>query len=212
MGIWLPIITNFTIFLIILVGALIGIKQGWRLGLIKFILVVGDAVGCYFLNPFFKTLLEKISILNYLPTELVTSASFFALFLIIYALISVAILVASCVGGEVRKKGVNSAKRTKIRGLSRKETRTLKKEEKKYNKSLRTKKILRVRSKVLGCIFGVLVGIIVAGAFFLPTKYIFKAVSEKHTEIVEINKGFEYTPYGQLDKAIEYSDFVIRNK
>ena len=84
--------------------------------------------------------------------------------------------------------------------------------EKKYNKSLRTKKILRVRSKVLGCIFGVLVGIIVAGAFLLPTKYVFKAVGEKHNEIVEINKGFEYTPYGQLDKAIEYSDFVIRNK
>ena len=65
---------------------------------------------------------------------------------------------------------------------------------------------------MLGCIFGVLVGIIVAGAFLLPTKYVFKTVGEKHTEIVEINKGFEYTPYGQLDKVIEYSDFVIRNK
>lgn len=210
MNIWLPVLTNFIIALIVFVGAIVGAKQGWRLGLIKFVLVVGDVVGSYFLIPVVKPLVLKIGLISMLPVEIVTSGLFLALFLVLYLLISIAILISAKLGSKEKLKGINSAKRFKTKGLSRRDTKQLKRDRKEFVKSRRQKKILKTHSKVLGCIFGVLVGIIVSIAFFLPTKYVFKHIAESNTNLEQIEAGFEYTPYGQLDKVTHYTDFIVK--
>lgn len=210
MNIWLPVLTNFIIVIIVFVGAVVGAKQGWRLGLIKFVLVVGDVVGSYFLIPIVKPLILRIGLINMLPAEIVTSGLFLALFLVLYLFISIGILISAKLGSKEKLKGINSAKRFKTKGLSRRETKQLKRDRKEFVKSRRQTKILKTHSKVLGCIFGVLVGIIVAMAFFLPTKYVFKRVADNNPKLEQIETGFKYTPYGQLDKVIHYTDFIVK--
>lgn len=180
------------------------------MGLIKLFLVLGDVAGSYFLIPIVKPLILKFSILTLLPAEIVTSALFLALFLVLYAVISIVIGISAILGSKEKLRGINSAKRFKTKGLSRKDSKQLKKDRKEYLKSRRQRKILKVHSKVLGCIFGVLVGIIVSMAFLLPTKYVFKHVAESNPQLEQIETGFEYTPYGQLDKLTHYTDFIVK--
>mgnify|MGYP000361045343 CR=1 FL=1 len=67
-------------------------------------------------------------------------------------------------------------------------------------------------SQAFGVIFGILVAIIVSFAVIMPTKYIFKAVKEVQPEIEQIEAGYEFTPIGQLDKATDIVDMLVKGE
>lgn len=212
MNIWLPIITNSVIAIILLIGLLTGIRRGFKLQLAKFLMLIPLLVGSYFLQPVLTALTSKIEfVYNIMQLEyglqLVQSLILFALFLISYLLV---IIFIALVRASYRKhKGLNPIKQAKIKGLDRKATRELRKEQRQLRKLNRPK--LKFASKFFGAIFGIMIAFIGAFLFILPFKYVAYGYAELKPEQSEITTGYDYTIYGQLDKITnnKISEFVI---
>ena len=213
MDIILPIVMNLVLLAIVICGIYIGKKNGIRLEFIKWILVLCDLIGAYFLTPIAKDLLLKIPTLNTLASginsQLVSSVVFLGVFLLIYILICLTCLIIKKVTLYNKITGINGARRSKIVGMSRKETRELRREYKKTRKELKSKKELRTVSKTLGIIFGIFISLIICLAVMLPIKYVAKEIDTK-METTTINNAYEKTPIGQLDKWLEYSDKIVK--
>lgn len=213
MDIILPIVMNLVLLAIVICGIYVGKKNGIRLEFIKWILVLCDLIGAYFLIPIAKDLLLKIPTLNTLASginsQLVSSVVFLGVFLLIYILICLICLIIKKVTLYNKITGINGARRSKIVGMSRKETRELRREYKKTRKELKSKKELRTVSKTFGIIFGIFISLIICLAVMLPIKYVAKEIDTK-TETTTINNAYEKTPIGQLDKWLEYSDKIVK--
>lgn len=206
MNIWLPIITNIVIALILLTGIFVGSKNGWKLGLSKLILVICDGVGCYFLQPIVTDLI-KLDIEH----SILGSVVYLSLFILIYAIISIIVAVVRNATHTKTIDGINSAKRTKIKGLDKKTTRELRREERKYRKLHKEVRELKKASKSLGGFFGFITALIIGFIIMLPMKNVSKTIAETQPKLEEITKGYEYTIYGQLDKISNLSDIIIKD-
>ena len=213
MEIVLPIIMNLVLLAIVICGVCVGKKNGVRLECLKWILILGDLVGTYFLTPIVKDLLFKIEIVNTyasgVSSQLISSFVFLLVFLIIYVLICLVCLIVKKITLYNKITGINGARRSKIVGMSRKETRELRREYKKTRKELKSKKELRKVSQAFGIVFGILTSFIVCLVVMLPIKYIAKE-TDKVTEVEIVNNAYEKTPIGQLDKWLEYSDKIVK--
>ena len=207
-NIWLPIVVNVLILGIMVAGAFIGRKNGFLYELIKLVTLCVSGVGLYFLNPIVATAVSHIGFIenaiahNLVTLEIVKAFTLLAMFLVVY-LITTIILKIVKKAKQKKVVGINTAKPAKIYGINRKETRRLRKENKRIQKE--QKKLARAneskKNKVLGLIFGLLVAIVVSFVVTLPLKPIFSHISSIQPEIAEIEKGYEYTPYGELDKV-----------
>lgn len=223
-NIWLPIIVNAIILGIMVAGAFIGKKNGFLYELFKFITLCGFGVGVYFLNPIAVNGITQIPFIQMCLTEgyatmpILNALSLLAMFLVSYLVITITFkLIKRLIVKRANKlAGVNIAKPAKIYGLTKKETRRLRKENKKLIKANKKeeKKALRakqsVASKVFGLIFGLLSAIVIAFAITLPLKPISKHIVEIQPELSEIEKGYEYTPYGQLDKVTGIVEKILK--
>lgn len=219
MNIWLPIIVNLLIAGVLLVGAIRGRKNGFVYTITKLVTLCGLGVGIYFLAPVVTNLILKISFINELIIQnIITKPIINSLvILILFGLVS---LIVTIIFRLIKSTGnktfiLNKAKSVKVKGINRQETRRLRKEERKLQKEQR-KQILELRqskiskkSRVFGCITGVVLGIIVAFVITLPLKPIFNQIALNQSNISEITKGYEYTPYGQLDKVTDIVNRVI---
>lgn len=219
MNIWLPIIVNLFIASFLVVGAFIGRKNGWKYELIKLLTMCAFGVGIYFLSPIISALTLKISFINNLvfngliTMSIINSIVIVLLFSLIYLLVSL-VFRAIRNSGDKRHTS-NRAKVAKIKGINREETRKLRKEQRKFRKEQRLQAIKLRRekasktSKVFGIIFGIIFGIVFGFVVTLPLKPIFRHVADNQPAIEEIVKGYEYTPYGQLDKVTNIVNKVI---
>ena len=211
MNIWLPIITNVIIALIVIAGIFVGKKNGFALEFGKLILLAGATVGCYFLLPVVTPLLLKIEFINELMVlpyskAILNSITLLILFILSYLLISIICkLIANHSLQE--RDSINMAKPIKVRGLDRKQSRALRKEQKRLRKLRR--KHLRKTSQAFGIIFGIIISLIISFMIMLPCKYLFKSISEIKPELNQINSGYEYTIYGQLDKVCDITDIIV---
>lgn len=214
MNIWLPIITNLVILGILVASFFAGKKNGIKLQLVKLFLIAGAGVGCYFLAPLVSKLLLKISfvdtIVNTVAAHLaLNSLSFLLAFVVFYGLISIAILIIRKIARK--HKGINIARPIKTKGIDRATTRKLRKEEKRLNKLERKEYAKKHKvSRAFGGLVGILVGIVAAFVVMLPVKFVSKAVVEAQPSLEKLESGYEYTPFGQLDKLVDISDFVIK--
>lgn len=215
MNIWLPIITNLIILGIITTSALIGKRCGWKVQFTKLFLLLGACVGIYFLSPIITSYLMNLEFINNLCNEVIglslafNSIVFLILYIIVYSLISIIVtfIARKCIDN---KRGINIAKRVKIKGIDRKTTKNLKREDKKALK-LQRKEERKNRSKVnkvFATVLGIILGFISAFIVLIPFKYISKSISNTYPEISDIQTGYEYTIYGQLDKIIDISDII----
>ena len=138
MNIWLPIITNVIIALIVIAGIFVGKKNGFALEFGKLILLAGATIGCYFLLPVVTPLLLKIEFINELMVlpyskAILNSITLLILFILSYLLISIICkLIANHSLQE--RDSINMAKPIKVRGLDRKQSRALRKEQKRLRK------------------------------------------------------------------------------
>lgn len=218
MNIWLPIITNTLIALIIVAGIFVGKRNGWKLQLSKLIFVCAGAVGAYFLTPVISNLLLKIEVVSQITTNIscglaaLNSLTLAIMFLLIYSLISIIILIIRVNIEKAKQIGINAAKVKRARGIDRKTDRALRKQEREIAKMQKKMCKQNKGSQAFGIIFGILIAIIVAFAVIMPTKYIFKAVKEVQPEIEQIEAGYEFTPIGQLDKATDIVDMLVKGE
>lgn len=216
-NIWLPIIIDVLILGIMVAGALIGRKNGFLYELIKFVALCVCGVGLYFLNPIVANAVSHIGFVenaiahNFITIEIIKAFTLLFMFLLVYLIATIILKIVKKVN-QKKIVGVNTAKPAKIYGLNRKETRRLRREHKKLQKE--QKKLARAneskKNKVFGLIFGLLVAIVVGFVITLPLKPIFNHIATIQPEIAEVEKGYEYTPYGELDKVTNIVEKILK--
>lgn len=204
MEIVLPIIINAITILILLAGICVGIKNGWKLELFKMITVIGAGVGCYYLQPTVSKWVVNFKFLSEIPTNIINSSVYSILFLFSYLIISIIFLVIRKATSTKQIQGINGAKRVKIKGIDKKSTKKLRKENKEYKKAHRGLKELRTASKILGAIFGVIIAFIIGLSLFLPVKNTFNQIYN------ESFKYYNYTIYGKLDSTTSITNKIIK--
>lgn len=202
MNIWLPIITNLIMLGILVAGIFVGKKNGWKIELSKLVIMLGVAVGIYFLAPIITTPIvtalangQSIAeIMIHMPYMIraINSLIMFLLFIIIYGILS---LICSAIANKVAKKQ-NNITYIKLKG---KGNGKLNRQNKKlYRKQIREAKKQKKTSQIVGALLGFIVAALITFVLFMPIKYMFKGLSEVNNNF---NSGFEYTVWGQLDKA-----------
>ena len=222
MNIYLPIISNLIIASILLIGIITGIKNGFKKELVKLIFLAPLAIGCYFLQPVITAELIKIEAISNIfminataelaavGTSLLSSLVLLILFTLSYILSTILMHICTTTKED---RLANRAAKASLKGLTRKETRLLKKEEKQAAKLMRPKK------KPASIIFGLLIGLIIATIFgfviFTPIKYATKGISiiaeaVEKPELTQITTTFDGTMYGAFDKATNATDFIIK--
>lgn len=205
MKIGLPILVNGILLVIMLLGVIVGRKNGWKIELAKLICLLGSVVGIYFLTPVVANQVSRIAILS----EIAKPVTFFGLFVVAYILITVILFIVKRCTRFEKRQTLNTAKRAKVVGINKQETKKMRKNRKDLSKSNRTLKQLKKASRVCGAVFGFIVAILFGLMLMLPTKAILNSVAEK-TGNEEIRCGYEYTVYGQLDKMGDGIDKLIR--
>lgn len=238
-NIWLPILVNLLILGIMVAGVFVGKKYGVKVELLKAGILCSCAVGIYFLSAVITNALLTIPFFaNAVITEVISVASIKALvidilFLTVYGITS---LIFSIVVKKIRKNdvGANIIKEIKKNNLTKAEAKKLKKDNKEIkkrqklirktqNKSVRkeerkkrkqerknSSKQLSKVSKVFGAIIGVVCATIIGFIVTMPLKPIFGDIAKSDAVISEITKGYEYTPYGELNNLTGVVDFIIK--
>ena len=224
-NIWLPIVVNLLILGIMVAGVLVGRKYGFKVEAIKTIILCGLGVGIYFLSPIIVGALLHIEFLAQAVISGVISIAsikllvIYLLFMIVYGIVS---LIIRLIVNKKLNKGlkVNRAKEVKARGINRAETAKLRKEQRRFRKIAKknNKKLLKEnrkhsiskRSKVFGAIVGFICAVIVGFVVTLPLKSIFIDIAHSDSAISDITYGYEYTPYGQLDKVTDIVERIVK--
>lgn len=220
MNIWLPIVVNAIILGILVAGIFAGKKNGFVFQLARLVFTCGAAVGLYFLNPIVANKLVEIpfiheavahGIISFATVKSLTLAvMFIAAFFIITGILKLVRLIA-----RGKKESSNTAKQVKFKGITKEETRKFRKEQKRLHKTqkkeekIARRKAVKTRVKVLGAILGFIEAVLIGFVIVFPLKSVFKDVKEIKPELVEIEKGYEYTPYGQLDKVTDIVNKVL---
>lgn len=209
MNIWLPIITNLIMLGILVAGIFVGKKNGWKIELSKLVIMLGVAVGIYFLAPIITTPIvttlangQSIAeIMIHIPYMIqgINSLIMFLLFIIIYGILS---LICSAIANKVAKKQ-NSITYIKLKG---KGNGKLNRQNKKlYRKQIREARKQKKTSQTIGALFGFILAACITFVLFMPMGYAFKQLEQTAPGITA---GFEYTVWGQLDKATEVYDKI----
>lgn len=219
MKIWLPIIINLIIASILFIGAIKGKKKGFIYEIVKLFTVCGLGVGIYFLSPVLVNLIAKIGFIQTLITQDILTLPILKS-LVILILFTTTYGIVSLIFSLIRKSGnkifvTNNAKTVKVKGLNREETRRLRKEQrqvlkaqKKQTKQLRLSNMSK-KNKIFGVVFGIINAVVIGFVVTLPLKPIFTQIANSQPTIEEVVKGYEYTPYGQLDKVTNIVDRII---
>lgn len=220
MNIWLPIITNVIIAALLVCGVFVGKKNGWVSQLVKLVVSCGAGVGIYFLSPVLTKLLCKIPfILKLVGTvpfalQALNSLIYFLLFIIVYAIVSLVMRVI-----RKNKNNTTKVKVVKIKAPKQKHVRKTKEERRlaRENRRLRRKQMIEKAKqeakqkskvdKIVGAVLGFVMALVVGFVIFMPIKYCFVSLSTTPA-LEQIETGYEYTPYGQLDKLTHIVDKI----
>lgn len=214
MDIILTIISNALIAIVLLLGVFVGIKNEWKISLTKLILTLGIGVGLYFLNPILVNSVSKIPFINnLLAANMITlitlkSCVFALAFLVLFGLLTLILCIIRHHRNEVRiLKAQNGVLINRAKALDKNIEKTLKKEAKKLEKQKRKeiKKQHKI-ARIFGAIIECLVAIIAVFVLFIPTK----AILNNELKDLHIEEVYTNTMYGQLDKATNVVEFIIK--
>lgn len=221
-NIWLPIVINLCILGLLVGGVLIGRQHGVKVQGLKLLILCALGVGIYFLAPVITNAIVGIAgiaeaiAMGALTYGIINSFVILILFLIVYVIVSLifsAVIIKKISGGKTLKNG---AKRTKLLGINKKETRKLRKQQKQLEKRARVELIqksqakISTASRVFGAIFGALIASVFAFVLTLPLKPLGDSIAEADPESETITQGYEYTPFGQLDNATGIVEKIIK--
>ena len=202
MNIWLPIITNLILLGCFVFDFIFSKKVGLRPTIIRLISTVGLGVGLYFLSPI---------ILKGLP--FLTNIGLSELGLKAFLISSIALVVNTiqCIVFYIiyRKnkyehiESVNTAKIKRAKAIDKKAEKSIRREERKARKLARVPRVIKKSkaNKVFTIIFSVILSLIMSALVYVQIKAVITYVDTKY-DIEQIETGYEYTPFGQLDKLI----------
>lgn len=204
MNIWLPIVTNLIIISLLIISIVVGRKNGFKVEFAKLLILLPLLIGTYFLIPILSREMLEISFLNGIKEDIMKSSLWLILFILEYGLVNIIVYL-------VRKRSHKDIKPVKVKGLNKKSTRELRKQEKELAKLNETQ--ASKMNKGFGCLVGLIIGILGTFIMMLPCKYIFNKVAEDHPEIEQIKTGYKYTAYGQLDEITDekITKFLVSN-
>lgn len=202
MNIWLPIITNLILIGCFVFDFIMNRKVGLRPTLIRLIATVGLGVGLYFLSPI---ILEGLPFLYGIGLSELGLKAF---------LISSVVLTVNTVQALVfyiiyrkhkyeHQEVVNTAKIKRAKAIDRKTERAIRKEERKARKLSRVPRVVNKSkaNKVFTVILSVILSLIMSALVYVQIKATITYIDTKY-DIEQIETGYEYTPFGQLDKLI----------
>ena len=222
MSIALPIISNILIAALLVLGFFIGKNNGWKKQLIKSILVIGAAVGMYFLTPIVANALLQI---EFITSTLINTPQLLVLFrpivyvvltilfyLVITAVMAIIFAIIKRAKKEkvVKQKKVNMAKSVKLtkiekanrRKIRRADKRALRKAHKAELKAYAKKH--RV-SRIFGGIIGVITAFLMGFIIFLPINGLQK-VAEPESGLEQV---YDTSLYGVID--FDLSDKLLED-
>lgn len=217
MNIVLPVISNALIAIVLLLGVFVGIKNEWKISLIKLVLTLGIGVGLYFLNPTLVNLVSKIPFIsNLLEANMLTlvtlkSCVFALAFLVLFGLLTLILCIIRHHRNEVRiLKAQNNVLVKRAKAINKQTEKIMRREERKAHK-LQRKQLCKQHKKarVFGAILEVLVAFIALFVVFIPVKYV---VKNELKDIENIENVYICTPIGQLDKATNIVEFIVKGK
>ena len=211
---------NLVAVMILVSGIFSGIKNGWKVSLVKLFLTAGSLVGVYFLTP---TLSDKllgiavegrtlgsIIIPNYLSLGSVNSVIFTALFLAFYAFILfVCKIVKICLVNSLKDKKENKAKMIRAKSINPKAERMARRAAKKQLKLEYQQMKNRFWSGFFGCFIGIIISVAVGIVTLMPFGYIAKLMN-KNGDKPYLEKGYEHTLNGLIPESV--FDWTIHNK
>ena len=211
---------NLVAVMILVSGIFSGIKNGWKVSLVKLFLSVGSFFGSYFLTP---TLSDKllgiavegrtlgsIIIPNYLSLGSVNSVLFTLIFLAFYALtLFICKIVKICLVNSLKDKKENKAKMIRAKSINPKAERMARRAAKKQLKLAYQQMKNKFWSRFFGCFIGIIVSVAVGIVTLMPFGYIAKLMN-KNGDKTYLENGYEYTLNGLIPESV--FDWTIHNK
>ena len=199
MNIYITIAFNILIALLLIVGVISGLKNGFKVQIIKFVLSLGALVGCYFLTPILCNLLLSIEAINVLvSSSTILTVSFTSmLFLIEFVLVYLLILLGIKLFKPKEKTLLISTP------IKLNNAKPLKNIVRKINRGKRSK-----LSNFFGVLFGLIIAFIFGYCLFIPVNNILTEISSD-PELSTISTCYDNTIYGLIDNNIfNVTDFL----
>lgn len=214
MNIVLPIISNVIVALVLLLGVFTGLKQEWKLSLVKLLLICGIGVASYFLITPVTNLLVSIPALSNIGFSDITfrACSFSAMFLIASLVVEVVmLLIARCRDKKRRKIMSNGIIVKRAKALDKRAEKSLRKEDRR-NKRLERKNFRKAHKKarLFGAVLSVLAYVLIAFALFIPVKYVAKDVATAHPNYAVVETAYTHTAFGQLDALTNVVEYIVK--
>lgn len=218
-NITVAVLCNLVAAMILVSGIFSGIKNGWKVSLVKLFLTAGSLVGVYFLTP---TLSDKllgiavegrtlgsIIIPNYLSLGSVNSVIFTALFLAFYALtLFTCKIIKICLVNKLKDKKENKAKMIRAKSINPRAERMAIREARRQLRLKYQKMKNRFWSKFFGCFVSIIISVVVSLVVLMPYGYV-ADIMNKNGDKEYLEKGFEYTLNGVIPESV--FDWVIHN-
>ena len=214
------VLCNLVAAMIVVSGIFSGIKNGWKVSLVKLFLTVGSFFGAYFLTPVLiskllgiavdKVTLGSLIVPRYLTTGSINSIIFLLVFVAFYALtLFICHIVRACLINKLKDKQENKIKMIRAKSINPKAERMARRAAKKQLVSDYNQVKNRFLSKFFGCIIGLVIAAAVSLITLMPYGYIVKLIN-KDGKKPYLEKGYEYTLNGIIPEKV--FDWTIHNK
>ena len=210
---------NLVAVMILVSGIFSGLKNGWKVSLVKLFLTAGSFFGSYFLTPVISdailgitvesTTLGSIVVPNYLSLASVNSVIFTAVFLAFYALtLFICKIINICLINKLKDKKENRVKMIRARSINPKAERMAKRAAKKQLKAQYQQLKNKPLSRFFGCVVGIIISVVVGLVVLMPYGYL-ADIMNKNGDKEYLEAGFEYTLNGVIPESV--FDWAIHN-
>ena len=214
------VLCNLVTVMILVSGIFSGIKNGWKVSLVKLFLTAGSFFGSYFLTPVSSdamlgitvdsTTLGSLIVPKYLSLGSVNSVIFTLVFLAFYALtLFVCKIVRICLINKLKDKKENKVKMIRARSINPRAERMARRAAKKQLKAQYQKTKNKFWSRFFGCFIGAIISVFVSLVVLMPYGYIAKVMNTNGDKAYLVD-GFEYTLNGVIPDSV--FDWAIHNE
>lgn len=213
------VVCNVVAFMILFCGIFSGIKNGWKVSLIKLVLSVGSFFGAHFLTTTVSdkllnitvetTTLGSLIIPKYLSLGSVNSFIFLALFLIFYMItIFVCKIVRACLINSLKDRKQNKIKMIRAKSINPKAERMARRAAKKELKREYNQLKNRFWSRFFGCIIGIIISACVSIIVLMPFGYA-APLMNRYGDKAYLEVGYKYTLNSLIPQSVY--DWTINN-
>lgn len=202
MNIWLPIITNLLLLGCFIFDFIINYKVGLKSIITRLVLTIAVGVGVYFLSP---VIISGLPFLSAIGLTEISIKLFIIGFigLILNIILSIIFYVVYRKNKYEHIDTINTAKVKRARAINSKVDRAIRKEEHRAHKLSRVPRTIKrsKTNKVFTIILSLILSLIMSAFVYTQIKAVIAYIDTNY-DVEQIETGYEYTAFGQLDKLI----------